>query len=210
MALTKNDEAVSPVIGVILMVAVTVILAAVIASFVFGMSGNVQKTKVVAATALMTTDGGIDVTYQGGPDTDSLTAINITAPNGSVWYTTDSMGTLSTSGSSSAPPRVGAVMKLIPISPISDWPPGQKHIVVVGTFNDGSSHVILDTMVKSYPFFYAPPISPALPNQNPAYAIPEPGTGNTCITTPGCPWLSGVLPEPVGDLTGALLHGRDT
>ena len=147
MALTKNDEAVSPVIGVILMVAITVILAAVIAAFVFGMSGNVQKTKVVAATALMTTDGGIDVTYQGGPDTDSLTAVNITAPNGSVWYTTDSLGTLSDSGSTSAPPRVGAVMKLIPISPISDWPPGQKHIVVVGTFNDGSSHVILDTMV---------------------------------------------------------------
>ena len=51
MALNKNDEAVSPVIGVILMVAVTVILAAVIATYVFGMSGNVQKTKVVAATA---------------------------------------------------------------------------------------------------------------------------------------------------------------
>ena len=146
MALTNNDEAVSPVIGVILMVAITVILAAVIAAFVFGMSGNVQKTKVVAATALMTTDGGIDVTYQGGPDTDSLTAINITAPNGSVWYTTDSMGTLADSGSASAAPRVGAVMKLIPPSP-TDWPPGQKHIVVVGTFNDGSSHVILDTMV---------------------------------------------------------------
>ncbi|MCX6684008.1 MAG: type IV pilin N-terminal domain-containing protein, partial [Methanoregula sp.] len=35
MAFTrKNDEAVSPVIGVILMVAITVILAAVIAAFV--------------------------------------------------------------------------------------------------------------------------------------------------------------------------------
>ncbi len=46
----KNEEAVSPVIGVILMVAITVILAAVIAAFVFGMAGNIQKTKVVAAT----------------------------------------------------------------------------------------------------------------------------------------------------------------
>lgn len=35
--LRKNEEAVSPVIGVILMVAITVILAAVIAAFVFGM-----------------------------------------------------------------------------------------------------------------------------------------------------------------------------
>ena len=52
MAFTKkNEDAVSPVIGVILMVAITVILAAVIAAFVFGMAGNIQKSKVVAATA---------------------------------------------------------------------------------------------------------------------------------------------------------------
>jgi flagellin-like protein len=37
MRFRKNEEAVSPVIGVILMVAITVILAAVIAAFVFGM-----------------------------------------------------------------------------------------------------------------------------------------------------------------------------
>ena len=143
MALTKNDEAVSPVIGVILMVAITVILAAVIAAYVFGMSGNIQKTKVVAATATMTTGGGIDITYQGGQDADSLTGINITAPNGSYWYTIDDMGTLAESGSTAVPPRIGAVMKLIQ----TDWPDGQKHIVVVGAFNDGSSHVILDTIV---------------------------------------------------------------
>ena len=38
-----NENAVSPVIGVIIMVAITVILAAVIAAFVFGMSGNIEK-----------------------------------------------------------------------------------------------------------------------------------------------------------------------
>jgi flagellin-like protein len=41
-----SDEAVSPVIGVILMVAITVILAAVIAAFVFGTSGNIPQKKV--------------------------------------------------------------------------------------------------------------------------------------------------------------------
>ena len=146
MVLTKNDEAVSPVIGVILMVAITVILAAVIAAYVFGMTGNVQKTRVVAATATMTTGGGIDITYQGGQDADSLSGMNITAPNGSFWYTIDSAGTLADSISAPAAPRVGAVMKLMPPTP-SDWPTGQRHIVVVGTFNDGSSHVILDTIV---------------------------------------------------------------
>jgi flagellin-like protein len=144
MALIKNDEAVSPVIGVILMVAITVILAAVIAAYVFGMPANVEKSKLVVVTTLVTRDGGIDITYQGGQDRDSLTAINITAPNGSVWHTTDGKGSLADSGSTYAPPNVGSVMKLIPAA---DWPPGQKHIVVVGTFNDGSSHVILDTIV---------------------------------------------------------------
>ena len=146
MAMKKNDEAVSPVIGVILMVAITVILAAVIAAYVFGMSGNIQKTKVVAATAVLTTGGGIEITYQGGQDAESLSGINITAPNGSFWYSIDSAGTLAESSSAPFPPRIGAVMKLAPSSP-TDWPTGQKHIVVVGVFNDGSSHVILDTMV---------------------------------------------------------------
>jgi flagellin-like protein len=146
MVLSKNDEAVSPVIGVILMVAITVILAAVIAAYVFGMPANVQKSKIVAATALVIHDGGIDITFQGGQDTETLTGINITAPNGSMWYSIDSAGTLSSSSSTLAPPRIGGVMKLTPPSP-TDWPSGQKHIVVVGSFNDGSGHVVLDTLV---------------------------------------------------------------
>lgn len=39
----KNEKAVSPVIGVILMVAITVILAAIIAAFVIGLGGNISK-----------------------------------------------------------------------------------------------------------------------------------------------------------------------
>jgi len=41
--LLQEDNAVSPVIGVILMVAITVILAAVIASFVLGLGGNTTQ-----------------------------------------------------------------------------------------------------------------------------------------------------------------------
>ena len=68
----KNDEAVSPVIGVILMVAITVILAAVIAAFVFGMSGNISKTKIVAVTVQQLDSDYITVTYNGGQDAASL------------------------------------------------------------------------------------------------------------------------------------------
>jgi len=41
--LFTDDEAVSPVIGVILMVAITVILAAVIGAFVLGIGGSQEK-----------------------------------------------------------------------------------------------------------------------------------------------------------------------
>ena len=144
MALVKNDEAVSPVIGTVLMVAVTVILAAVIASFVFGSAVNVQKTKVVAATAQMTTSGDIAITYQGGPDSASLNAITITAPDGLPWHTTDSAGTLADSGTIYAQPDIGSVMKLYYET---SWPPaGERHVVVVAKFNDGVDQVILDTI----------------------------------------------------------------
>jgi len=59
-----KEEAVSPVIGVILMVAITVILAAVIGAFVFGMAGNVQSTKTVAVTTSVNSSGGLEVTEQ--------------------------------------------------------------------------------------------------------------------------------------------------
>lgn len=45
-----DDEAVSPVIGVILMVAITVILAAVIGTFVLGLGEDVQDTAQAGVT----------------------------------------------------------------------------------------------------------------------------------------------------------------
>ena len=42
--LFTNNRAVSPVIGVILMVAITVILAAVVGSFVLGLAGDVSQS----------------------------------------------------------------------------------------------------------------------------------------------------------------------
>ena len=48
----RDRKGVSPVIGVILMVAITVILAAVIASFVFGMGSKMQQTAPNIAAVL--------------------------------------------------------------------------------------------------------------------------------------------------------------
>ena len=145
MAITKNDEAVSPVIGTILMVAVTVILAAVIAMYVFGLPANVTKTKVVAASAQIGTNEDIIITYQGGQDDDSLSSLKITAPDTNMWYTRSPDGVLVRSTASDPPgrPIIGAPM--IPSPLAGDWPDGPMHVVVVGVFSDGESQIILDT-----------------------------------------------------------------
>ncbi len=65
----KDEEAVSPVIGVILMVAITVILAAVIAAFVFGLGGsqtNAPTASIVASNYPDTTTADMKIQHKGG------------------------------------------------------------------------------------------------------------------------------------------------
>ena len=71
-----DEKGVSPVIGVILMVAITVILAAVIASFVFGLGGTVQRTYNVAFTVTGINDTNVYVKYMGGPDHAYVSSCN--------------------------------------------------------------------------------------------------------------------------------------
>jgi archaeal type IV pilus assembly protein PilA len=125
----KNEEAVSPVIGVILMVAITVILAAVIAAFVFGMAGNIQKTKVVSATLSRANSSAVTVTFQGGQDAGSLQTICWTANGANVGLQSTAGGTLA----------IGNTMS-IAVNPNS-------HVIGVATFTDGSQQVIIDTNI---------------------------------------------------------------
>jgi len=67
MRFRKNEEAVSPVIGVILMVAITVILAAVIAAFVFGMAPPAKAPSV--QLRITANETALKITHNGG---DSL------------------------------------------------------------------------------------------------------------------------------------------
>lgn len=68
MKFNNNEEAVSPVIGVILMVAITVILAAVIAVFVFGMADGMEGSHNVAVTAKSVNSTAVMFTLNGGAD----------------------------------------------------------------------------------------------------------------------------------------------
>ena len=131
--------------GYALMVAITVILAAVIGAFVFGLSTSNQKAKLMGSSIQVYTNGGaVLLSYHGEPDDDSLDKITITAPNGTLWYTSSADGDLTINTASSpapAKPHLGAVMKLIPAP---DWPAGKKRVLVVGQFNDGVEQIIMD------------------------------------------------------------------
>ena len=136
MVLTrKNDEAVSPVIGVILMVAITVILAAVIAAFVFGMSGNISKTKIVAMTVSQQDANSIIITYNGGQD--SPTFQNATVSINEILSTKQILL------------PVGTTVKYVPTD-FATGPAsfaGRDHVLVTGTFTDGVQQVLMDTYV---------------------------------------------------------------
>ena len=122
----KNDSAVSPVIGVLLMVAITVILAAIIAAFVFGMAGTIQQSHVVAITMSQPDGTHITLTNMGGQDVGSLVSITVTGD-----LTDDSPDELG--------PDVGATNEYT----LEDGA-GQKHILAIGIFTDGTEQVLYD------------------------------------------------------------------
>lgn len=62
----SDEQAVSPVIGVILMVAITVILAAVIGTFVLGLGDQVQNNAPSASFSFDYNDTGVNATHESG------------------------------------------------------------------------------------------------------------------------------------------------
>jgi len=106
--LQNDDRAVSPVIGVILMVAITVILAAVIGTFVLGLGDSLGDSAPQASYTIddvdATNNGTIEVTKTGvqdiafsdlrvvvddGGNTSEIDLATLTTPNGENWRTAD-------------------------------------------------------------------------------------------------------------------------
>jgi flagellin-like protein len=98
--LFADDDAVSPVIGVILMVAITVILAAVIGTFVLGLGGQVQDTAPNAQftfnensneSLMITNDGGQSVDINNMNVTGDGTTDIVNCQNSSDWGGADEL-----------------------------------------------------------------------------------------------------------------------
>lgn len=142
MRFNNNEEAVSPVIGVILMVAITVILAAVIAVFVFGMADDVQKNHNVAVTSKMPNDTAVMFTYQGGPDAGIVDNLNLTAfgsdgqfNSGATYTTTD--GSFDGGHLTWDSPVVGESLTVGGL-------PASGRITITAYFTDGTNQQLVD------------------------------------------------------------------
>lgn len=136
MKFRENEDAVSPVIGVILMVAITVILAAIIAMFAFGMTENIPANKEVYVTTALGTDGTdtlMIVTIQGGKDISSLDNIQV-SDNDAVFGDLDTPFTKYGVGSSGS------------FKVTND---GTNHRYVIrGVFTDGTEKVLAEKNYK--------------------------------------------------------------
>ncbi len=128
----KDEQAVSPVIGTILMVAITVMLASIVGALSFGMSGSMSPLHIVVVTAERLNSTAIDFTYAGGPSADFVQYLNVSIDGTFRNITLDS------------PPSVGSTWTYNdPDTVLSN----RNHVIAVATFGDGSAQVVLDTFV---------------------------------------------------------------
>lgn len=111
--LAEDDRAVSPVIGVILMVAITVILAAVIGTFVLGLGGQVQNTTPQASFGWDTTGNSgtvtaVTVTHQTG-DSIPVNAVSISSTQNIAQNASTTSGSSSQAWSDVGSPSSGDI-----------------------------------------------------------------------------------------------------
>lgn len=78
--LRDDDDAVSPVVGVILMVAITVIMAAVIGAFVYGYGGSMVQTASPAYTVTRANATHVTITLADMGGASNITGEWIQAP----------------------------------------------------------------------------------------------------------------------------------
>ena len=117
-----NENAVSPIIGVILLVAITVILAAIVAAFVFGMSSDQKPAHLITVTTSYN-HGNIEMVYSGGDGKDMLDHIEVTLNEGPmVSWTPDKVGEMNTFTGTSKPTKA----------------------MIVAFYKDNSQYVVMD------------------------------------------------------------------
>jgi archaeal type IV pilus assembly protein PilA len=129
----SSDNAVSPVIGVIVMIAITVILATTIFFVVMGWANDAGHAKIVSANAQQIGDTQIVITYMGGKDTADCIKISATVTSQSGQIQNQELS-----------PQAGSVMPGSRLSFAGDYT-RNDHVTVKAWFKDGSNTVIYDS-----------------------------------------------------------------
>ncbi|ELY42560.1 type IV pilin [Natronorubrum sulfidifaciens] len=142
---SKDERAVSPVIGVILMVAITVILAAVIAAFVLDI-GDLDDSAPNAQFDWENTSDGVEVTHTSGDD------INLDPVTVQIDFDGDKSAESDLSDSSSDEFTAGDTMEIdengVDFDGNTDWDgdsisdPDEIDEVTITWESDGSSTII--------------------------------------------------------------------
>ena len=143
----NNDKGITPVIGEILLIAVVVVIAGVIASYVFGMGETFNRMYLIGTSANQIDTDTIDITYFGGKDSDYVLYLNVSV-NGSFYddngWSPDEKNTFN--GSGTTPIQTGTVVSLYDDTS-TRITPDRDHVLIIANFVDGSKQVVLDTYV---------------------------------------------------------------
>lgn len=128
---SRSNKGVSPVIGVILMVAATIVIAGVVMAMLGGF-GPPKRSYMVTATASENATGYIYVTYQGGPDSTMAQWLNCSIDGVEKTGSSDRFHNATVGASVSGEGTAGS---------------NNNHVTVTAYFKDGTTQVILDTWV---------------------------------------------------------------
>ena len=125
------------IILAVLVIGIVFILPAVIAAFVFSMAGNIEHTRVVAATARQTNASAIIITYQGGQDAAMLVGMTVTVTDPLGGVQTKTLG----SETGTTPLGIGDTLTF------EGAYAGKDHVVATGHFSDGKEQSMYDSHI---------------------------------------------------------------
>jgi flagellin-like protein len=142
----KDKKGISPIVGVILVVAMTVLLAAIAWSYMSGMISSPGKQYQVGMKVERTANG-ITITYVGGPDQDKVRSLGIlvvNASNTNYWWN----GSWQTGGTKTPWVWTGTPVPVGNSTIVTGIVGSDRyHITVNATFADGTQQVIYDSVV---------------------------------------------------------------
>lgn len=144
------EDAVSPVIGVLLMLVVTIIIAAIVSGFAGGLAGGAEKIPKATISGEYNQNGYMSISHTGGdslPTRNTRVVVRLSNEFGDVDYMSwDVNKTILTNQSSAALGSSLAWMKYGGVTGIGVWKPGETMYIP----NAGLSYIQTTAVSATY------------------------------------------------------------